>query len=87
MFFPEKKNVYRASSSICKSHHDDKHLLSSPLKDTGDQAGLISIRGVRDVSQVLSDTLWPDATELSGFAPDSPRQNSAAEKLIEVVAG
>lgn len=41
---------HRTSSSTCKSHHDDKHLPSSPLKDTRAQVGLISIKGVRDVS-------------------------------------
>lgn len=74
-----RRDVYRASSSTCESHHNDKHLLSSTLKDTGNQAGLISINGVRDVSQVLSATVWPDATEFSEFAPVSPRQNSAAD--------
>lgn len=52
MFFLEEM-LCRTSSSASKSHRDDKYLSALPLKDTGDQGGLISIKGVRNVSQDL----------------------------------
>lgn len=54
----------------------------------GRSARLVSIKGVRDAGQVLSATLWPEATEPSGFAPSTQdRILLLIIKLIELVAG
>lgn len=87
MFFLEEMCIESAvhASSIVMTNTSRPQ----PRRTLEIQAGLTSIKGVRDVSQTLSATLCPDATEFNVaffffffLFPVSSRQNSAASYQI-----